>query len=138
MHGHEVAREAREARGDARALELVGRADVRLLRHRDFERACAEAESLQLRDVRPALAHDVEPGDAAVDDAVLHVLGNVVRAHEQRLDGGVAARERERAVTGRLRPETCVVEERDRRIAQTALRRYGDPQDLRRRCSASR
>ena len=37
----------------------------------------AEAEPQQLLDVGAALAHEVGAGDAAVDDAVLHVLGHV-------------------------------------------------------------
>ena len=63
----------------------------------------------------PLSRDDVEPGDAAIDDAVLDVLGHVVGADEQRLDGRVAARERERAVARRLRAEPRVVQELDRR-----------------------
>ena len=81
----------------------------RLGRHRSLERARAEAEPHELGDVGAALAHDVEAGDAAVDDAVLHVLGDVVGAHEQRLDRRVAAREGERAVARRLGAEPGVV-----------------------------
>ena len=93
----------------------------------------------QLVDVGAALADDVEAGDAAVDDAVLHVLGDVVRAHEQPFDRRVAARERERTVAGRLRPEPRVLEQRDRRLAQPALGGDRDPQDrAARRSSASR
>ena len=97
-------------------------------RDRSLERARAEAEAKQLDDVRAALLDDVEPGDAAIDDAVLHVLGHVVGAHEQRLHGRVAAGERERAVARRLRAEPRVVQELDRRLAQPALRRDRDPQ----------
>ncbi len=89
--------------------------------------------------MRAALADDVEAGDAAVDDTVLDVLGDVVRAHEQSFDRRVPARERERAVAGRLRPEPRVLEQRHRRLAEPALRWDRDPQDRRLRlCSASR
>ena len=119
--------------------EIVERLHGRLGRHRGLERARAEAEPRELADVGAALPHDVEAGDAAVDDAVLHVLGDVVGAHEQRLDRRVAAREGERAVARRLGPEPGVVEELDRRLAEPALRRDRDSQELvrRRRRSAS-
>ena len=102
-----------------------------------LERARAEAEAEQLDDVGAALLDDVEPGDAAVDDAVLHVLGHVVGAHEQCLDGRVAAGEGERPVARCLGAEPGVVQELDRRLAQAALRRNGDPQELLRRLRRS-
>ena len=77
------------------------------------------------------------PGDAAVDDAVLDVLGHVGRADEQHLDRRVAARERERPVAGLLRAEPGVLEQVDGRLAQPALGRDGDPQEAE-RSSASR
>ena len=82
----------------------------------------------ELDHVGAALAHDVEAGDAAVDDAVLHVLGDVVGAHEQRLDRRVPARERERAVARRLGAEPRVVQELDRGLAEPPLRGDGDSQ----------
>ena len=47
--------------------------------------------------------------DAAVDDAVLDVLGDVRGAHEQHLDRRVAARERERALARLLLAEAGVL-----------------------------
>jgi len=122
-----------------RAVEIGERLRRRLLRHRGFERARAEAELQQFDDVGAALAHDVEAGNAAVDNAVLHVLGDVVRAHEQCLDRRVAARERERAVARRLGAEPGVVQQLDGGLAQAALRGDCDPQARRflRRRSAS-
>ena len=81
---------------------------------------------------RAALANEVDAGDAAVDDAVLHVLGDVGRAHEQHLDRRVAAGEGERAVAGLLGAEPGVLEQVERRLAQPALRRDGDPQEAER------
>ena len=103
----------------------------------------SEAEPEQLLDVRLPLVHEVEAGDPAVDDAVLHVLRNVRGPHEQDVDGSVAAGERERSVAGPLGPEPGVLEERDGRLAKTALRRDRDRQALRaslrlRRSSACR
>ena len=57
--------------------------------------------------------------------------GHVVGAHEQRLDRRVPARERERAVAGRLGAEPGVVQQLDGRLAQPALRGDGDPQRAR-------
>jgi hypothetical protein len=89
--------------------------------------------------VGAALLDDVEPGDPAIDDAVLHVLGHIIGAHEQRFQGRVAARERKRAIARRLRPEPCVVKEFDRRLAKPALGGNRDSQAFfrRRRLSAS-
>ena len=105
--------------------------------HRSLEPARAEAERQELADDGAALAHEVEAGDAAVDDAVLDVLGDVGRAHEQHLDRRVPARERQRAVAGLLRPEPGVLEEPVRRLPEAALGRKRDPQDAA-RSSASR
>ena len=129
----QVTGEPWEARRDARAAEVVERLYRRLGRHRGLERARAEAEPHELCDVGAALAHDVEPGDAAVDDTVLHVLGNVVRAHEQSLDRRVAAGEGECAVTRRLGAEPRVVQQLDRGLAKAPLRGDRDSQELDRR-----
>ena len=83
------------------------------------------------------LTHQIEPGDPAVDDAVLNVLRHVRRAYEQHLDRGVPARERERAVAGLLRPEPRVLEQTERGLAEPALDRDGDSQEAT-RSSASR
>ena len=88
---------------DVQAGELLHRRDRRLLGHRRFEAAPAEAEPQEFGHVRAALAHEVGAGDPAVDDAVLHVLGDVRGAHEQHVDRRVAARERERALARLLR-----------------------------------
>ena len=87
--------------------------------------------------VRRTLADEVDAGDAAVDDPVLHVLGNVGRPDQQHLDGSVPARERERALARLLGPEARVLEELVRRLAQPAFGRQRDPQELS-RSSASR
>ena len=65
--------------------------------------------------VGAALAHEIDAGDAAVDDAVLDVLGHVGGADEQHLDRRVAARERERALAGLLGAEPRVLEQVERR-----------------------
>ena len=88
----------------------------------------AEAEPQQLVDVDAALFDEVEPGDAAVDGAVLDVLRDVGSAYEEHVDRRVPARERERALAGLLGAEAGVVEQRHRRLAQPALDRDGDPQ----------
>ena len=125
---HEVARKTREARRHARASKILERLRSRLGRHSCLERAGPEAEQEELGDIGGPLPHDVEPSDAAVDNTVLHVFRDVVCAHEQRLDGRVAARERERAVARRLGAEPGVVEQLDRGLAQAALRGNGDSQ----------
>ena len=70
--------------------------------------------------------------DAVREWAVEHVLRHVRGAHEQHLDRRVAARERERAVAGLLGAEPGVLEQVERRVAQPALRRDGDPQEAER------
>ena len=86
-------------------------------------------EPEQLVDVDAALADEVGPRDPAVDDAVLHVLGNVGRAHEQDVDRRVPAGERERALARLLGPEARVLEQMERRLAQAPLDRERDSQD---------
>jgi hypothetical protein len=54
--------------------------------------------------------HEVEAGDPAVDDAVLHVFRNVCGANEEDVDRCVPTRERERAVAGALRTEAGVMQ----------------------------
>ena len=100
--------------------------------HARLEPARAEAEAKHLVDVGAALAHQVEPGDPAVDDAVLDVLGNVGGADEQDLDRCVPARKRERALPRLLGAEARVLEQVERGIAQPALDRDGDPQEAER------
>src|SRR4029079_9890335 len=85
-------------------------------------------ELQQLCHLHTALAHEVGARDPAVDDAVLYVLGDVRSANEQHVDRRVAARERERPLARLLGAEPCVVEKRDRRLAQPALRRHRDRQ----------
>ncbi len=94
----------------------------------DLERAGAEAEGEQLLDVRAALADEVGTGDAAVDDAVLDVLGHIGRPDEQDVHGCVAAGERERALARLFRSESGVLEQRDSGLAEPALRRDRDRQ----------
>ena len=117
---------------DGEAGELGERLRLRLLGHRRLEPARAEAERQQLAHVGAALAHEVDAGDAAIDDAVLHVLRHVGRAHEQDLDGRVAAGKGERPVAGLLGPEPGILEQVERRVAQPAFRRDGDPQEAER------
>ena len=87
--------------------------------------------------VGAALADEVDPRDPAVDDAVLHVLGDIGGANEQHLDRCVAAREGKGAVTRLLGPEAGVFEQVERGLAQPALDRNGDPQEAE-RSSATR
>ena len=47
----------------------------------------------QRDDVHFALDDQVRSGDPEVDDSVLDVLGDVVRAHEQQIDGSIRARD---------------------------------------------
>jgi hypothetical protein len=47
---------------------------------------------------------------------------------EQHVDGGVAARERKRALAGLLGAEPRILEQRDGRLAQASLDRDGDLQ----------
>jgi hypothetical protein len=68
------------------------------------------------------------PGDPAVDDAVLNVLGNVGRADEEDVDRCVAAREGKRALARLLGAEARVFEQRDGRLAQASLDGDGDRQ----------
>ena len=115
-------------RGDRGAGEVFDALERRLLRHGGVEPAGAEAERQQLLDSGAALAHEVLTGDAAVDDAVLHVLRDVGGAHEQHVDRRVAARECERALAGLLGLEAGVDEQPHRRLAQPSLDRDGDRQ----------
>ena len=68
---------------------------------------------------------------AAVDHAVLDVLGDVGGADEQHLDGGVAARKCQRTLTGLLRAKAGVLEQLERRLTQPALDGQRDFQELR-------
>ena len=137
VDGQQLARQARIDGCDGRAAELLepvtgdSSGTAASSRH---EPKPSGSSSLH---VGAALAHEVDAGDAAVDDAVLHVLGHVGGAHEQDLDRRVAARERERALAGLLGAEAGVLEQVERRFAQPALDRDGDPQEAE-RSSASR
>ena len=85
----------------------------------------------ELVHLRPALANEIGARDPAVDDAVLHVLGDVRGAHEHDVDRSVPARERERPLARLLGAEPCVREERDGRLAEAALRGDRDRQAVR-------
>lgn len=87
------------------------------MRHGSLERAAAETERDQLFDLRLALLDEVEARDAAVDDSVLNVLGDIRGAHEQDVDGCVSAREGEGAIARALRAEAGVLEQPDGRLA---------------------
>ena len=120
--------EPRIDRCRAQPVEVFECHHRRLLRHGGLERARAEAEPQQLLDLDAALLDEVEPGDAAVDGAVLDVLRDVGRADEEHVDRRVPARERERALARLLGPEAGVVEQRDGGLAQPPLDGDGDPQ----------
>jgi len=79
--------------------------------------------------VGATLAHEVDAGDAAVDDTVLDVFGNVGCPNEQHLHRRVAAGERERPVAGLLGPEPRVLEQVEGRLAQAPLGREREPQE---------
>ena len=128
----QLSREPRIDRRHSGAGELLERGDRRLLGHRGLEPAGAEPELQQLEDVRTALAHEVDPRDPAVDDAVLNVFRHVGGANEQHLDRRVAAREGQRAVARLLGPEAGVFEQVHGRVAQPALGRNGNPQEAER------
>ena len=85
--------------------------------------------ALLLANVGAAFTDEVNTGDPAVDDAVLHVFGDVGGAHEQNLDGRVPAGEGERPIAGLLGAEPRVDEQVERGLAQPALHGHGDPQD---------
>ena len=59
---------------------------ARLLRDGGLQPAASETEPQELGDSRSALGNEIGARDPAVDDAVLHVLGDVRRADEQHLD----------------------------------------------------
>jgi hypothetical protein len=124
------------------ARELLEPLHGRLLGHGRLEPAGAEPEPKQLAHARAALAHEVDPGDPAIDDAVLHVLRHVGRADEQDVDRRVPARKCERPLAGHLGAEAGVLQKRDRRLAQPPLHRDRDRQAAvetpLRRSSASR
>jgi hypothetical protein len=84
-----------------------------------------------------ALTNEIDAGDAAIDDAILDVLGYVGGSDEQHLDRRVATRKGERTVPRLLRTEPGVLEEPKRRFAQSTLGRDRDPQEAA-RSSASR
>jgi 6-phosphofructokinase len=84
-----------------------------------------------------ALTNEIDAGDAAIDDAILDVLGYVGGSDEQHLDRRVATRKGERAVTRLLRAKPGVLEKPKRRFAQSTLGRDRDPQEAA-RSSASR
>ena len=118
--------------GDGQPGELGEGLRLRLLRHRRLEPARAEPERQQLPHLGAALPHEVDAGDAAIDDTVLHVLRHVRCAHEQNLDRRVAAGKGERTVAGLLGAEPCVLEQVERGIAQPALGRHRNPQEAER------
>ena len=128
--------------GHAPTREIGQLGRFRLGGHGGLERACAEAQLEQDLDLGAALAHEVDPGDAAVDDSVLDVLGHVGRAHEEHVDRCVAAGEGQRPLARLLRAEPCISEQCDTGLAQPALGRNGDAQavagGLVRRSRASR
>ena len=66
------------------------------------------------------LDDEVRARHAEVDDAVLDVLGDVARPHEQEVDGRIGARHDERAL-GRLEREPGVGAEPQRRLGHPAL-----------------
>ena len=72
--------------------------------------------------------HEILTGDAAVDDAVLYVLGDVGGADEEHVDRRIPARERECALARLLGLESRVDEQAHRRIAQPPLDGDGDRQ----------
>ena len=140
LDGQQLARQPRVDRRDGRAGEILERCVRGLRGHGGLEPARAEAEPQQLAHVAPRSRTRSMPGDAAVDDAVLDVLGNVGGTDEQHVDRRVAARERERPLARLLRAEAGILEQRERRLAQPSLDRDGDRQATSplRRSSASR
>ena len=128
LDGKQLAREAGIDRGDGGSGEVLDPLVPRLLGDGRLEPAGSEAELQQLVHPGSPLADEVLPGDAAVDDAVLDVLGHVGGSDEEDVDRCVSARERECALTRLLRPEAGVVEQRHRRLAEAPLDRDGDRQ----------
>jgi hypothetical protein len=64
-----------------------------------LQAAVPKVQVQQHFNVAITLADQVQPGDAAIDNAVLHVFGNVVGADEKDVDGSIAATRRQRAHT---------------------------------------
>ena len=116
-------REPRVHRRGADAGEVGERARRRLLGHGRLERAGAEPQPQKLLDVSLSLAHEVGSGDAAVDDAVLHVLGDVCCTHQQDVHGRIPAWEGERSLARLLGPEPGVLEQVDGGLAKAPFRR---------------
>jgi hypothetical protein len=98
-------------------------------RHCRFERAAGEPELGQLGDVRAGLGDEVCAGDPDVDDAVLDVLGDVVRPDEQEVDRRVPARHVQ-CTLPELELKTGGVEQVERGLCHASLRRHGDEQPV--------
>ena len=111
-------------RRDPEAVEIGDRGLRGIVRDRSLQRAAREPELGERDDVGIRLDDEVRPRHAEVDDAVLDVLGNVARAHEQEVDGSVGARHHERAL-GRLEREPGIGAQPQRRLGHPALGRDG-------------
>ena len=94
-------------RRDAEPAEVRNLRLRRVVRHCGLQRAAREPELRERQDIRLRLDDQVRPGHPEVHDAVLDVLGNVARPHEQEVDGRIGTRHHERSL-GRLERETRV------------------------------
>jgi hypothetical protein len=109
--GEEVRRHAREHRRHAGAgPKRVDARDPTLLRRGNGEAAAAERQVREVVEVSSGLAHEVGSGDPGVRRAIGDELGDVLRAHEQRLEL-TAERGRQRAGAGGTNLEAGVGEQ---------------------------
>ena len=95
--------------------------------NRGLERAPREAEVGEPHDVGLRLGDEVRAGDPEVDDPVLDVLGDVVRADEQKVDRRVPAGHVQRPLA-RLEAEARRGEELERGRRHPPFRGDGDEQ----------
>jgi len=102
---------------DRRAAEVLDTRVARLLGDGRLEPAGTEPELEQLVYAGTALSDEVLAGDAAVDDPVLDVLGDIGRSHQQDVDRGVPAGKGERPLAGLFRPEAGVLQKGHRGLA---------------------
>ncbi len=85
--GEESRGDARKHRRDAHARRnVVDRGDAAVVLGGDGQAAAPELEVGELVERAAGLAYEVEAGHASVGRAVGDELGNVLRAHEQRLE----------------------------------------------------
>ena len=111
-------------RRDPEAVEIGDRGLRGIVRNRGLQRAAREPELGESDDVGIRLDDEVSPRHTEVNDTVLDVLGNVARAHEQKVDRRIGAWNHEGALGG-LEREPCVGAQPQGRLGHPALGRNG-------------